>query len=147
MGFVFGAISFIGATLTLPGLGGLVLTIGMAVDANILIYERIREEIKNGKELVLAVRHGFERALVTILDANVTTFIAGFVLYQFGVGPIRGFAVTLMIGIATSLFTAFFVSRLIFHFMLERKMENLNMSDWFAGLRMSRDQRGSLAHA
>jgi SecD/SecF fusion protein len=137
VGFVLGAVSFIGATLTLPGLGGLVLTIGMAVDANILIYERIREEIKNGKELALAVRHGFERALVTILDANVTTFIAGFVLYQFGVGPIKGFAVTLMIGIATSLFTAFFVSRAIFHFMLQRKMERLDMTDWFAGLRMN----------
>jgi SecD/SecF fusion protein len=137
VGFVFGAVSFIGATLTLPGLGGLVLTVGMAVDANILIYERIREEIKSGKDLLQSVRHGFERAMVTILDANVTTFIAGLVLYNFGVGPIRGFAVTLMIGILTSLFTAFFVSRLMFHYLLERKMERLPMHDWFSGLRFN----------
>lgn len=135
VGFVFGAVAFIGATLTLPGLGGLVLTIGMAVDANILIYERIREERRQGKNLEMAIRHGFERAMVTILDANVTTFIAGLVLYNFGVGPIRGFAVTLMIGIATSLFTAFFISRLIFHYMLEAKMQKLNMQQWFGGLR------------
>ena len=137
VGFVFGAISFIGATLTLPGLGGLVLTIGMAVDANILIYERIREELRHGKELVLAVRHGFERAMVTILDANVTTFIAGLVLFNFGVGPIRGFAVTLMVGIITSLFTSFFVCRLIFHFLLASKVKNLGMTEWFKNVRFN----------
>ena len=137
IGFVFGAVSFIGATLTLPGLGGLVLTVGMAIDANILIYERIREEMKSGKDLLQAVRHGFERAMVTILDANVTTFIAGLVLYNFGVGPIRGFAVTLMVGIVTSLFTAFFVSRLLFHFLLERKLEKLPMAEWFQGFRFN----------
>jgi SecD/SecF fusion protein len=116
---ILGVIVLIRATLTLPGLAGLVLTMGMAIDANILIYERIREELSKGKELLQACRTGFDRAIVTILDANLTTFIAGIVLYQFGVGPIRGFAVTLMIGIATTLFTAFFVSRLVFHYLLE----------------------------
>jgi SecD/SecF fusion protein len=113
---------FLDATLTLPGIAGLVLTIGMAVDANILIYERIREELERGKELLQAARTGFERAMVTILDANVTTFLAGLVLYNVGVGPVRGFAVTLMVGIATTLFTAFFVSRLMFHYLLENKV-------------------------
>ncbi|MEY2981841.1 MAG: hypothetical protein RL562_2068 [Planctomycetota bacterium] len=116
---ILGVVVMIRATLTLPGLAGLVLTMGMAIDANILIYERIREELGRDKELLQACRTGFDRAIVTILDANLTTFIAGIVLYNFGVGPIRGFAVTLMIGIATTLFTAFFVSRLMFHFLLE----------------------------
>ncbi len=132
---VFGVLAFARATLTLPGLAGLVLTIGMAVDANILIYERIREEIRRGKALLQAVRHGFERAMVTILDANVTTFLAGLVLYNVGVGPIRGFAVTLMIGIVTSVFTAFFVTRLIFHYLLvKNRIKQLNMVAWFSDL-------------
>ena len=91
----------------------------MAVDANVLIYERIREELKKGKELLQAVRAGFERAMSAILDSNITTFLVGMVLYNVGVGPVRGFAVTLMIGIITTVFTQFFVSRLLFHWALK----------------------------
>lgn len=112
---------FMHATITLPGLGGLVLTMGMAVDANILIYERIREELKKGKDLLRATRAGFDRAMVVILDANITTFLTGLVLYNVGVGPVRGFAVTLMVGIVTTVFTQFFVTRLLFHFLIETK--------------------------
>jgi SecD/SecF fusion protein len=118
---IMALIYFLRATLTLPGLAGLVLTMGMAVDSNILIYERIREELERGKAMLQACRAGFERAIATIIDANLTTFIAGLVLYQIGVGPVRGFAVTLMVGIVTTLFTAYFVTRLLFHYMLERK--------------------------
>ncbi|MBD5553048.1 MAG: protein translocase subunit SecD [Desulfovibrio sp.] len=103
-----------GATLTLPGIAGIVLTIGMAVDANVLIYERIREEIRQGLTPVAAVKAGFERATISITDSNLTTIIATVVLYQFGTGPIRGFAVTLSLGIIASMFTAIFVSRAIF---------------------------------
>ncbi len=103
-----------GGTLTLPGIAGIVLTIGMAVDANILIYERIKEELRGGKGVFSAVNAGFERAFTTIFDANVTTLITAAALYQYGTGPIRGFAVTLSIGILTSMFTAVFVSRVIF---------------------------------
>lgn len=103
-----------GATLTLPGIAGLVLTIGMAVDANVLIYERIREELRNGFSPLAAVNAGFERASISITDSNLTTIIATAVLYQFGTGPVRGFAVTLSLGILASMFTAIFVSRLIF---------------------------------
>lgn len=110
---------FMQATVTLPGLGGIVLTLGMAVDANVLIYERIREELKKGKKLLQAVRAGFERAMSAILDSNITTFLVGMVLYNVGVGPVRGFAVTLMIGIITTVFTQFFVSRLLFHWALK----------------------------
>ena len=123
------------ATLTLPGIAGLVLTLGMAVDSNILIYERIREELARGKAILQAVRAGFDRALLTIIDANVTTFLAGFVLYHIGVGPIRGFAVTLMIGILTSVFTAYFVSRLVYHFLLEKeKLHGFRITTWFADI-------------
>lgn len=103
-----------GATLTLPGIAGIVLTIGMAVDANVLIYERIREELHRGLTPVAAVKAGFERATISITDSNLTTIIATVVLYQFGTGPIRGFAVTLSLGIIASMFTAIFVSRAIF---------------------------------
>lgn len=99
--------------LTLPGAAGIILSIGMAVDANVIIFERIKEEIRNGKSIRVSVNSGFKRALVTIMDANVTTFIAGIVLYQFGTGPVKGFAVTLMIGILTSLLTAVLITRLI----------------------------------
>ena len=132
---IYGVVQFIEATITLPGIAGLVLTMGMAVDANILIYERIREEINKGKELLQAVRSGFDRAMVTILDANITTFIAGVVLYNVGVGPVRGFAVTLMVGILTSLFTALFVTRLVFHYLMDRKLlEQFKVATWFTGL-------------
>ena len=103
-----------GATLTLPGIAGIVLTIGMAVDANVLIYERIREELHHGLTPLAAVKAGFDRAAISITDSNLTTIIATVVLYQFGTGPIRGFAVTLSLGIIASMFTAIFVSRAIF---------------------------------
>ena len=102
------------ATLTLPGMAGIVLTIGMAVDANVIIFERIREEIRAGKSPMAAVDAGYEKAFSTIMDANITTFIAGVVLLQYGTGPVRGFAVTLMVGIVCSVFTAIYVTRLVF---------------------------------
>ena len=110
---IVGLLSLIGATLTLPGIAGIVLTMGMAVDANVLIYERIREERRNGRSVVQAVETGFRQALATILDANITTLIAAFILFYLGSGPIRGFAVTLAIGIVTSVFTAFTLTRLL----------------------------------
>ena len=115
---LYAGILFMQATITLPGLGGIVLTLGMAVDANVLIYERIREELQKGKEMMQAVRSGFERAMSAILDSNITTFLVGLVLFNVGVGPVRGFAVTLMVGIVTTVFTQFFVSRLLFHWAL-----------------------------
>lgn len=115
---LYAGMLFMQATITLPGLGGIVLTLGMAVDANVLIYERIREELNKGKEMLQAVRSGFERAMSAILDSNITTFLVGLVLFNVGVGPVRGFAVTLMVGIITTVFTQFFVSRLLFHWAL-----------------------------
>ena len=109
-----------GATLTLPGIAGIVLTIGMAVDANVLIYERIREELKLGLSPTEAVEAGFSRASISITDSNLTTIIAAAILYQFGTGPIRGFAVTLSLGIVASMFTAIFVSRAVFEFWIQR---------------------------
>lgn len=117
--FIMAVMASVGATLTLPGIAGIILTIGMAVDANVLIFERIREEIRKGKTIRAALDQGYAKALVTILDANVTTFIAGLVLYTFGAGPIKGFAVTLMIGIVASLFTAIIVTRVIFNYFLD----------------------------
>jgi preprotein translocase subunit SecD len=118
---VMAALALFGATLTLPGIAGIILTIGMAVDANVLIFERIREELRRGLSSRMAVAEGFGRATLTILDANVTTIIAAIILYQFGTGPIRGFAVTLTLGILASMFTAIFVSRVVFDSWLERK--------------------------
>ena len=112
--FLMAVLAGFGFTLTLPGIAGIILTIGMAVDANVLIYERVREELRAGKTVWNALKNGYDRAFITILDANVTTLIAGVVLYQFGTGPIRGFALTLMIGIVSSMFTALVVSRAIF---------------------------------
>jgi preprotein translocase subunit SecD len=106
--------------LTLPGIAGIILTIGMAVDANVLIFERIREELRLGKTPAAAIDAGYGKALLTILDANVTTLIAALVLFQFGTGAIRGFAITLSIGIASSLFTAIYVTRLVFDLALHR---------------------------
>jgi preprotein translocase subunit SecD len=108
---IFGGLSGLGATLTLPGIAGIILTIGMAVDANVLVFERIREEQQAGRSLMTAVQAGYERALSTILDANITTFIAAAILYLLGSGPVKGFAATLGIGIVTSVFTAFVVTR------------------------------------
>ena len=110
---IFGVLSLLGATLTLPGIAGIVLTVGIAVDSNVLIYERIREEVRAGRTAISAIDAGFTRALATILDSNITTFIAAAVLFYIGSGPVRGFAVTLGIGILTSLFTAFTLTRLI----------------------------------
>ncbi|MFH2000216.1 MAG: protein translocase subunit SecD, partial [Planctomycetota bacterium] len=125
---LMGFMKFMEATLTLPGIAGIVLTVGMAVDANILIYERIREEIDKGKTLVQAIKNGFERAFITIVDANVTTFITGFFLFHFGTGAVKGFATTLMIGICTSLVSALFVSKVIFALLIEgEKLKSLSM--------------------
>jgi len=119
--FIFGVLASFGATLTLPGIAGLVLTIGMSVDANVLIFERIREELKAGKGLSLAISDGYKNAYSAIIDGNVTTLLTGIILYLFGSGPIRGFATTLVIGIITSLFSALFLTRLVIHFMQQRK--------------------------
>ncbi len=119
---IAGALSMLQATLTLPGIAGIVLTIGMAVDANVLIFERIREEMRAGKGPVSSVEAGYQRAFGTIVDANITTLIAAVILFQLGSGPVRGFAVTLAIGIVTSVFTAFVVSRLM-------------IASWLRGLR------------
>jgi SecD/SecF fusion protein len=121
MFFIFGVLASLGAVLTLPGIAGIVLTIGMSVDANVLIYERIREELHHGKGLRLAISDGYKNALSSIIDANVTTLLTGIILYSFGTGPIRGFATTLIIGILTSLFTAIFITRLIFEWRLDGK--------------------------
>ena len=120
--FIFGILAAFGATLTLPGIAGIVLTIGMAVDANVLIFERIREEMTSGKTLKASIDGGYAKALSAIADANITTFFVGVILYSFGVGPIQGFAVTLMAGILSSLFTAIVVTRIIFdYFVAERR--------------------------
>jgi preprotein translocase subunit SecD len=110
---IFGILSLLNATLTLPGIAGIVLTVGIAVDSNVLIYERIREELRGGRNAISAIDAGFSRALATIMDSNITTFIAAAVLFYIGTGPVRGFAVTLGIGILTTVFTAFTVTRLI----------------------------------
>ncbi|WP_298951417.1 protein translocase subunit SecDF [uncultured Nonlabens sp.] len=110
--FIFGALASLKAVLTLPGIAGIVLTIGISVDANVLIFERIREELAKGKSQADSIKDGFNNALSSILDANVTTFLTAVILYVFGTGPIQGFATTLMIGILTSLFTAIFITRL-----------------------------------
>ena len=110
---IFGVLSLLNATLTLPGIAGIVLTVGIAVDSNVLIYERIREELRGGRNAISAIDAGFKRALSTILDSNITTFIAAAVLFYIGTGPVRGFAVTLGVGIITTVFTAFTLTRLI----------------------------------
>jgi len=119
--FLMGVLASLGAVLTLPGIAGIVLSLGMSVDANVLIYERIREEIADGKSVRLAITEGFHKAMPSILDSNITTFLTGVILYIFGQGPIVGFATTLMIGIITSLFAAIFISRLVFEWLLDRK--------------------------
>jgi preprotein translocase subunit SecD len=123
-----GALAYFGASLTLPGIAGIILTVGMAIDANVLVFERIREEIRIGKTVRAAIEAGFSKAFRTIVDANITTFIAAVVLFQFGTGPIKGFAITLCIGIAASMFTAVFVSRAIFDgTMSHRKLDKLSI--------------------
>ncbi|ALK09343.1 protein translocase subunit SecD [Blastochloris viridis] len=113
IGMLLGVLSAIEATLTLPGIAGILLTVGMAVDSNVLIYERVREEVRNGRSAITALDHGFREALATIIDANMTTLIAGFVLFLVGTGSVKGFAVTLSLGIVTTVFTAFVFTRLL----------------------------------
>ncbi len=120
--FLMGVLASLGAVLTLPGIAGIVLSLGMSVDANVLIYERVREELSEGKSIRLAISEGFSKAMPAILDSNITTFLTGVILYVFGQGPIVGFATTLMIGIITSLFSAIFISRLVFEWLLAKKM-------------------------
>ena len=133
--FLIGALASLGAALTLPGIAGIVLTIGMAVDANVLIYERIREEMRGGKGLMVALKDGYQKAYSAIIDANITTLLTAFVLYSFGSGAIRGFATTLIIGIFTSLFSAIVLTRLVFFSRLENKKSITFSSemtkDWF----------------
>jgi len=123
MFFVFGILASVGAVLTLPGIAGIVLTLGMDVDKNVIIYERIREEIRAGKGMRLAIDDGYKHALTAIVDSNVTTFLTGVVLYVFGSGPVQGFATTLMIGILSSMFCAIFITRLIFVWMMDTNKE------------------------
>jgi len=125
---IAGLMGYLGATLTLPGIAGIILTVGMAVDANVLVFERIREEVANGKTIRAAVDSGFSKAFLTVVDSNVTTLIAAVVLFQFGTGPLKGFAVTLTIGIVASMFTAIFLSRTIFSMILSnRKLKKLSI--------------------
>ncbi len=121
VGLIFGLLSIIGATLTLPGIAGIVLTVGMAVDANVLVFERIREELKTAKGPSRAIELGYEKALSAIIDANITTFITAVILFVLGSGPVRGFSVTLALGIMTSVFSAIFVTRLIIVIWFERR--------------------------
>lgn len=121
--FIIGTLISLGAVLTLPGIAGIVLTIGLSVDANILIFERIREELAQGKTTAVAIKEGFKHAMPSIIDSNVTLFILGAILYVFGSGPVQGFATTLCIGILSSLFAAVAISRVVFDSMLDRKME------------------------
>lgn len=128
--FLMGVLTSIGAVLTMPGVAGIVLTLGISVDANVLIYERVREELSLGKSLRIAVADGFKHALSSILDSNISTFLTGLILYVFGSGPIQGFAITLMIGIATSLFCSLLISRLIFEYMLEKGWDIKFSNPW-----------------
>jgi preprotein translocase subunit SecD len=119
--FMLAILSLFQATLTLPGIAGIALTLGMAVDANVLINERVREELRLGKTARAALEAGYEKAFWTVMDSNLTTLLSGLILLQFGTGPVKGFGVTLSIGIVTTLFTALFVTRLIYHLILERR--------------------------
>jgi len=130
--FLFGVLASLGAVLTLPGLAGIVLTLGISVDANVLIYERVREELAQGKSIRIAVADGFKHAMPSILDSNTTTFLTGIILYVFGTGPILGFATTLLIGIITSLFCSLLISRLIFEWMLEKGWDISFSRPWSA---------------
>jgi len=126
---VLGAMGYFGATLTLPGIAGLILTVGMAVDSNVLIFERIREELHLGKTVRSAVDQGFARAFATIVDTHVTTLVSAFFLFSYGTGAVKGFAVTLTVGLLISMFTAVFVSRVLFDLVLGqgRKVESLSI--------------------
>lgn len=139
--FILGVLTSLGAVLTLPGIAGIVLTLGMAVDANVIIFERIREELRAGKGLRLAITDGYQNAYSAIIDGNVTTLLTGIVLYIFGSGPVQGFATTLIIGIITSLFTAIFISRIIFDRLLAKNkivtFDNKYTRDAFANVKIN----------
>jgi preprotein translocase subunit SecD len=125
---LLGFMGFSGATLTLPGIAGAILTVGMGVDSNVLIFERIREELRHGKSASAAVDQGFSHAWITIVDTHVTTIVSAAILFLFGTGPIKGFAVTLTFGLLANLFTSVFVSRAIFEFILEHKARGAALS-------------------
>lgn len=141
--FLFGILASFGAVLTLPGIAGIVLTMGMAVDANVLIYERIREELENGKNLKKAINDGYSNAFWAIFDSNVTTILTGIILFIFGTGPIKGFATTLIIGIITSFFTSVFLTRLVYERMMKKDKERnmpfcTNMTkNWFRNTKIN----------
>jgi preprotein translocase subunit SecD len=122
------ALAYFSATLTLPGIAGVILTVGMGVDSNVLIFERIREELRLGKAVGAAVGAGFEQAFRTIIDTHVTTVASAAILFAFGTGPIRGFAVSLTIGLIANLFTSVFVSRVIFDYVLSRREKGMALS-------------------
>lgn len=128
--FLMGVLASLGATLTMPGVAGIVLTLGISIDANVLIYERTREELSHGKSLRIAINDGFKHAMWSILDSNISTFLTGLILYVFGTGTIQGFAITLMIGICTSLFCALLISRLIFEYMLGKGWDIKFSNPW-----------------
>jgi SecD/SecF fusion protein len=128
--FLMGVLTSLGAVLTVPGIAGIVLTLGIAVDANVLVYERVREELALGKSLKIAVADGFKHALPSILDSQISTFLTGLILFIFGSGPIQGFATTLMIGIVTSLFCSLLISRVIFEWMLDKNMDIKFSNPW-----------------
>jgi SecD/SecF fusion protein len=129
---LLGAMIFLQATLTLPGIAGIILTVGMAVDANILIFDRLREEAEKGHKAINAAKAGFSNALSAIVDGNVTTLITALILYNLGTGPVRGFAVTLSVGILTSMFSALVITRLLVHLQLARGVDSFRMSRWMA---------------
>src|SRR5207302_9509492 len=122
------ALSLFGATLTLPGIAGVILTIGMGVDSNVLVFERVREELRNGKSAAAAVDAGFDKAFLTIIDTHVTTVVSAFFLFWFGTGPIKGFAVTWIVGLIANVFTAIFVSKTIFQYHLSKMERQAELS-------------------
>ena len=124
---LFGALAYFRAALTLPGIAGIILAIGMAVDANVLIFERMKEELALGKGVISAVSQGFSRAFSAIFDSNLTTIISAVFLFQFGTGPIRGYAVTLTISLAANLFTAVFISHLLFDLTVKKSAKKLSI--------------------
>ena len=121
---LIGILTILEATLTLPGIAGIILTVGMAVDANVLIFERIKEELKTEKSIIHAFDTGYSKAKITVLDANITTLIAAFILFAFGSGPVKGFAITLGIGILTTLFSAYFLARHLTSLIVLRKKDS-----------------------
>ncbi|MCL2156095.1 MAG: efflux RND transporter permease subunit, partial [Leptospirales bacterium] len=126
--FSIAILSLLGFTLTIPGIAGMLLSIGMAIDANVLIYERIKEELRRGKSIRIAIENGFGRVFWTIFDANLTTILAAFILYQYGTGPIKGFAVTLFVGIIVSMFVALYVTRFVYELLsLNKRMTKLSI--------------------